>query len=142
MANWVNLLDIIYPIGSLYLSRSSTSPASTIGGSWTQIKGAVLAACGANSFTTNNYGGSLKISINQIPSHQHTNWTVLIWPRGSSSAAFGGDGNATAWNYINTSGGDANPDQYGPGNTLSGNVGGGQNYLPYHYGVYVWYRTA
>lgn len=71
MATWVNLLDIVYPVGSLYLSRASTSPASTIGGSWTQIKGAVLAACGANSFATNNYGGSLKISVEQMPSHTH-----------------------------------------------------------------------
>ena len=71
MATWVNLLDAIYPAGSVYLSRNATSPASIIGGSWTQIKGAVLAACGANSFTTNNYGGSLKISVNQMPSHQH-----------------------------------------------------------------------
>lgn len=72
MATWVNLLDIIYPTGSVYLSRNATSPASIIGGTWTQIKGAVLAACGANSFVTANYGGSLKISTNQMPSHTHT----------------------------------------------------------------------
>lgn len=72
MATWVNLLDVIYPTGSVYLSRKNTSPASIIGGTWTQIKGAVLAACGANSFVAANYGGSLKISTNQMPSHTHT----------------------------------------------------------------------
>lgn len=37
MASWVNLMDIIYPTGSIYLSMNSTSPASTIGGNWEQI---------------------------------------------------------------------------------------------------------
>lgn len=72
MATWVNIMDIIYPVGSVYLNKSSTSPASTIGGTWTQIKGATLAATGANGFAGGvSYGGSLKISVNQIPSHIH-----------------------------------------------------------------------
>ena len=93
MATWVNLLDVIYPTGSIYFSRSATSPASTIGGSWTQIKGAVLAACGANSFATNKYGGSLKISINQMPSHTHTtqfNQTASPYTASSGNQFFGG----------------------------------------------------
>lgn len=87
MATWVNLLDVIYPAGSIYLSRSSTSPASTIGGSWTQIKGAVLAACGANSFATNNYGGSLKISVNQMP--QHTHGARMAWGDSNGNVLIG-----------------------------------------------------
>ena len=126
MATWVNLLDVIYPIGSIYFSRSATSPASTIGGSWTQIKGAVLAACGANSFATNKYGGSLKISINQMPSHTHTtqfNQTASPYTASSGNQFFGGYTTPT----------DPWP---------TGATGGGQSFLPYHYGVYVWYRTA
>ena len=34
---FVNLLEIVYPIGSLYFSTSSTSPAEVIGGQWEQI---------------------------------------------------------------------------------------------------------
>lgn len=37
MANYVNLMDIVYPVGSIYQSFSSTSPASSIGGTWEQI---------------------------------------------------------------------------------------------------------
>lgn len=37
MANWVNLLDIVYPVGSLYMSMNATSPATLIGGNWEQI---------------------------------------------------------------------------------------------------------
>ena len=107
MATWVNLLDIIYPAGSLYFSRSSTSPASIVGGSWTQIKGAVIAATGANSFTTNNYGGSLKISVNQMPSHNHSlincpPWYTTNWRAGNNIFA---QNNTTAGyaNYLGDS---------------------------------------
>lgn len=34
---FVNLLEIVYPIGSLYFSTSSVSPAEVIGGQWEQI---------------------------------------------------------------------------------------------------------
>lgn len=71
-SNWVSLL---YPVGSIYMSKNATSPASTVGGTWTQISGAVLAAYGANGFTLNNYGGSLKIATTQIPSHNHSGST-------------------------------------------------------------------
>ena len=37
MANWVNLLEVVYPVGSIYMSFNSTSPSSFIGGSWEQI---------------------------------------------------------------------------------------------------------
>lgn len=84
MATWVNLMDVVYPVGSMYLSASSTSPSSTIGGTWTQIKGAVLAAYGANSFApSGNYGGSLKISVNQMPSHKHYAEKVFWKPKPS-----------------------------------------------------------
>lgn len=37
MANWINLLEVVYPVGSIYMSFNSTSPSSLIGGSWEQI---------------------------------------------------------------------------------------------------------
>lgn len=42
MSNFVNLIDIIYPVGSVYISFHSTSPAFSIGGTWSQITGKVL----------------------------------------------------------------------------------------------------
>lgn len=38
MSNYVNLLDIVYPVGSIYHSMNSISPATIIGGTWTAIK--------------------------------------------------------------------------------------------------------
>lgn len=65
---FINLLDILHPVGSLYMSFSSTSPAETIGGTWTQIIDKCLRA--ANNI---NSGGAdtITLNISQIPSHNH-----------------------------------------------------------------------
>ena len=41
---FINILDVVYPVGSVYLSSTVTSPAETIGGTWTQVSGRYLKA--------------------------------------------------------------------------------------------------
>ena len=36
---WSSLLDIVYPIGSVYISYTSESPANRFGGTWSAITG-------------------------------------------------------------------------------------------------------
>lgn len=81
---FVNLLDIVYPIGSLYCSSKSTSPSSFLGGSWTQINDTVLR--GANSY---EYGGNDNVTLttNQIPSHSHVVWFGSAANSGSIAGA-------------------------------------------------------
>lgn len=64
MANFVNLMDIIYPVGSIYMSTNNISPASFIGGTWAQIQDAVLAASG-NSYSgaVNGYHGNKAMTV-------------------------------------------------------------------------------
>ena len=69
---FTNLLGVVYPVGAVYFSTTPTSPASVIGGTWTQVKGAVLAATGANDFAkAASYGGNLAMTIDQMPEHRH-----------------------------------------------------------------------
>lgn len=35
---FTNIIDIIYPIGSLYFTSSTTSPATTFGGTWVKVQ--------------------------------------------------------------------------------------------------------
>ena len=51
---WTNILDVIYPVGSIYMSTVNVSPASTIGGSWAQITGRFIKA----DTTPSSTGGS------------------------------------------------------------------------------------
>lgn len=38
-SNWVNFIDVMYPVGSVYTAYTSTSPADRFGGTWTPITG-------------------------------------------------------------------------------------------------------
>lgn len=63
---------MIYPVGSVYYSINSTSPAELIGGTWTQASGAVLGLAGDNDFASGgSYGGSLQILESNMPPHSH-----------------------------------------------------------------------
>lgn len=68
MSNFVNLLDIVYPVGSIYQSMSATSPADFIGGTWTKIKTFLYGAD-----TANQTGGEAThtLTVNEMPAHCH-----------------------------------------------------------------------
>lgn len=69
MSNFVNLLDIVYPVGSIYQSMSATSPADFIGGTWTKINTFLYGAD-----TAKETGGEAEhtLTTSEIPSHFHT----------------------------------------------------------------------
>lgn len=72
MSNYVNLLDIVYPVGSVFISNNSVSPADFIGGTWTKLDDDTFVCCG----TPDTTGGanSVTLTVNQMPSHGHTIW--------------------------------------------------------------------
>ena len=80
---YVNLGQVMYPVGAIYQSWSSTSPANLFGGSWSQITEKFL-------YCSNSAGGTggaskVTLSINQIPSHSHAiNW---VWNGGQHGNA-------------------------------------------------------
>lgn len=51
-----DLVDAIYPIGSIYMSVNSTSPSTLFGGTWQKIEDKFLLASGTN-YTTGDTGG-------------------------------------------------------------------------------------
>lgn len=67
------LLDLIYPIGSIYWSSKSTNPASLFGGTWTQIKDKFVWAMGDGD-TVNATGGAKTVTLEvaNLPSHNHS----------------------------------------------------------------------
>lgn len=82
-ANWKSaitkeqLLDMIYPVGSLYLTTSTAPPGGLFGGSW-QLWGKGRTIVGVDSFDTDfsaaeKTGGEKthKLTIDEMPSHNH-----------------------------------------------------------------------
>lgn len=80
MANFVNLMDVIYPVGSIYITTNATSPADSIGGTWEQIENCFLAASGDIYNLAGRFSGSNIISALAIPDHQHY---VVSWNHNS-----------------------------------------------------------
>ena len=64
----------IYPVGSIYLTVGSTSPATLFGGTWERIKDCFLLAAG-DTYQAGTTGGESThaLTINEMPIHNHTN---------------------------------------------------------------------
>ena len=71
--NSTNIIDIIYPVGSIYMSKNSTSPATLFGGTWNQIKDSYL-VCAGDTYIAGVTGGSRTktLAVENLPSHTHS----------------------------------------------------------------------
>ena len=85
------ILDLIYPVGSIYMSMDSQNPTNKFGGKWEQIQGqfllgvssthAVGSSGGAETashihHTFSSTSGSHTLTIAEMPSHGHL---VNVW---------------------------------------------------------------
>lgn len=124
---YVNLGQVIYPVGAIFASVSSTSPSSMFGGTWSQITGDACLMAGDAGVSVGYYG-TKAIRAGHLPPHKHK----IGWysPEGKLTIEhpleYVHRGPAKGWNGI----------------TTEDNEGGGQNYLPYSYRCYMWKRTA
>ena len=95
-----------YPVGSIYISVNTTNPKTLLGfGTWEQIKDRFLLASGS-SYSSGSTGGeaSHKLTVNEMPSHGHTQYGVTSGPANSSPIRFAvqNDGNVVIYNSENT----------------------------------------
>lgn len=67
-----NFLNKIYPVGSIYMSVNSTSPATLFGGTWEQIQDRFLLAAG-QTYAAGTTGGEAThtLTVDEMPSHTH-----------------------------------------------------------------------
>lgn len=166
------ILNMIYPVGSIYMSVNNVSPATFIGGTWTALTDRVLIGAGS-SYTVNATGGATShthtsaahihttaghtLTVNEMPSHTHShpnNGHTFSW----------GDRNSTLWlnsgqmtaqgatnNGLSSYQGPNNLTNYtgGSASHSHGNTGsttpgntGSSSNLPPYLAVYMWKRTA
>lgn len=74
--NGINIFDLIYPIGSVYISEKATDPSTLFGGKWERIKGKVIVGVDENDIdfkTVNKTGGekSHTLTKSEMPRHYH-----------------------------------------------------------------------
>lgn len=68
-----NIVDMIYPVGSIYMSVNNTNPSILFGGTWVQIQDRFLLASGS-TYTGGSTGGAATVALTskQMPRHTHT----------------------------------------------------------------------
>ena len=122
------IIDTIYPVGSIYLSIVSTNPSQLfLGTTWVALQDRFLIGAG-NSYNVGTVGGeaSVTLTANQMPSHYHS----VSYNR--SDGAGGG-----SWLYL-----DNNTPYNNSKDTDSKGGGQAHNNMPPYLAVYMWKRTA
>lgn len=123
------LLDLLHPIGSVYISRSAVHPSTIFGGVWREIKDKFILAAG-DTYASGSTGGeaSHTLTVNEMPSHSHSlntqfnstggeTWKVML------SSTTGGQYTQAAGSTINNTGG-----------------GAAHNNMPPYLALYMWER--
>lgn len=126
-----DLVDIIYPVGSIYLAYNHVNPSTLFGGSWVRIEGRFLWATSASGTIGSTGGESTHtLTINEMPSHNHDLNSNLNWDASNGTIAKFRTG--------------SNGNNYGKGNLNTAYVGGGQphNNMPPYIEISAWRRTA
>lgn len=140
------LWELIYPVGSLYLSAVDTDPGALFGGTWERIRDRFLLAAGT-AYGAGTTGGEAvhTLAESELPTHAHdpANQAGYYGFITNSQKAFTvGD--------MGVQSGSGRYYPYAPAafdisrNTKTGSVGGGKahNNMPPYLAVYVWQRTA
>ena len=168
--SWISTLLSSYPVGSIYMSTSSTSPATLFGGTWTQLEDCFLLTAG-QTYTAGDTGGAAShthetqnhtLTTNEMPSHTHIGrigymesgygMNIPTWSAyldGSGTGPWGASGNnSIKGTNGSTTYSDKNSrrlvDTEGAGGGAAHNHGdtGSSSNMPPYYVVYAWERTA
>ena len=149
-----------YPIGSIYMSLDSISPADIFGGVWERLKDKFLMPAG-DTYVAGTTGGSAEqtLLVENMPAHTHTRGTMNITGDcaavGGSEFKFGpfsGAFSSSTWvdyygktTNTTTSAGRYDGFQFNASNSWTGETsseGGGASFsvIPPYITVYAWRR--
>ena len=132
-----NILNKVYPIGSIYTSMNNTNPSVLFGmGKWEQIVDRFL-YCADSSGAT---GGSKKITVDNLPAHNHgiyNQYDDFNFNIGENHSKLTlSNGNMSIPNDVGTD--SANETR----TTLTDVTGSGSDYMPPYMTVFAWKRVA
>lgn len=124
-------MDEVYPVNSVYISYSNTSPAELFGGTWHRMESRFLWGCPSTSEIGLTAGEMTHtLTTSEIPSHTHTIYNNSA--SGSTSAHVW----STTWKTTADSGSMK-------GSSIGWAGGGGaHNNMPPYVNVAIWRRTA
>lgn len=130
-----DLIDVIYPVGSIYMSVNSVNPSTLFGGTWEQIEDKFLLASGT-SYSNGSTGGSADAVV---VSHNHSynrKYALTTDGEGVTRVSTAGQTGTKVPNLLQST----DPIYRNKINN-SGEDGTGKNMPPY-LAVNIWKRTA
>ena len=140
-----DILDQIYPVGSIYLTLSENNPASMFGGTWQAFgQGRMLVGAGTDTddngveatFEANDSGGEYvhTLTADEIPAHSHgINWNQSSFEATGFGLEAGGAFTDRAIVLV---------DAPRAGGTNAAGGGQAHDNMPPYLAVYMWLRTA
>ncbi|KAI5532474.1 keratin-associated protein family [Trichomonas vaginalis G3] len=142
------ILQTLYPIGSIYTSMNSTNPATVLGfGTWQQIVDKFLYCANFSKQT----GGSKKIKEANLPPHTHTGTTNFSGDHSHSlrdhplyNSEYEAGHDVLSPSYNNSAKKIFRPTEPGGNHshTFTTNpTGSGEDYMPPFMTVFAWYRV-
>lgn len=134
-------VDMMYPVGSIYMSVNDTSPTTLFGGTWERIKDTFLLSAG-DTYAGGSVGGESThtLTIDEMPSHEghlETNGTNM----GGNIAAFLNNTILTVHGSIGRGWNVQMGNEIVPAGHTKGS-GLAHNNMPPYLAVFVWKRTA
>lgn len=146
------LLDMVYPVGSIYLSVSGTDPQTLFGGTWARLEDVFLLAAGAEHAAGSTGGEEMHtLTVGEMPSHGNHLMQGRMYQELADNASndssyrsntlyLGKNAFASTGNF-NRGWKDWNGGEMYPAGTLKGG-GNPHNNMPPYLAVYTWKRTA
>ncbi len=137
------LLNLVFPVGAVYISATNTNPSTFLGGTWVSF-GAGQTLVGVNTSDTDfntvlKTGGAKTVTLTttQIPSHNHDIYEPNAWSAGIGVYA-------TNLGYGSSWYGASGYESSAAGKITTKAVGGGgsHNNLQPYITVYFWRRTS
>lgn len=137
-----SIVDLIYPVGSIYMSVNEVDPGTIFGGTWEQIKDRFLLSAG-DTYSAGTTGGSAKATL---PSHTHTvgSGDYQLWgaKSGKGSTEPGNQISGNAKYYAAATGGSTANYKWLSSVDSKGVSDVSQANMPPYLAVYVWQRIS
>ena len=69
-----DLLNKVYPVGSIYMSAVNVSPSSVLGGTWQAIEQGLMLMAAVSSWQAGTTGGAAyhALTVQEMPAHDHS----------------------------------------------------------------------
>lgn len=131
------ICDLIYPVGSIYMSMDPTEPSMRFGGTWEKLQDKFLLAA-SDTYAAGSTGGEVEhvLTEKEMPSHKHSG--IYYTNTANETKTIGLNSGNIGYKLSYTQNGGNGEDEIF---TATAGEGVAHNNMPPYLAVYMWRRT-